>query len=115
MTNGNRVAIVSGGASGIGAATAGLLSERGWRTAIFDLDGADLEAARERAALSDGAMALGVDVTDEAAVARAVDEVQDALGPVTGLMNSAGVAGLKAFFDTDAAHFRRVLDVNVVG
>ncbi len=56
-----------------------------------------------------------LDVTDEAAVEREVAAIEDELGPVTGVVNSAGIAADKHVFDTPVDLFRRILDINVVG
>ena len=109
------VAIITGGASGIGQAITALLLERGWRVAIFDLEGATLEAARAEYAGRDDVRIDAVDVTDEALVHDTVASVDADFGAITGLVNCAGIAGLSPFFDTTAEHFRKVLDVNVVG
>lgn len=91
-----RTALVTGGASGLGAAAAERLSADGLKVTTLDLAGAD----------------LGADVTDEAALKRIAEEV----GPVDVLINSAGVIGPnKPLVETDPAEWRRVLDVNVVG
>lgn len=89
----NRVAVVTGGASGIGAATCRELAERGHKVGVLDIDG---EAARRVTAEleSGGAAALGVevDVTDRAAVEAAFAEVRMVLGPIAVLVTSAGKA-----------------------
>lgn len=108
-------AIITGGASGIGEATAALLLERGWRVAILDLAGKPLETARSKYAGRDDVRVEAVDVTDEALIADTIANIDESFGALTGLVNCAGVAGLKPFFETDAEHFRKVLDVNVVG
>jgi len=108
-------AIITGGASGIGQATTALLLERGWRIAIFDLEGAPLETARQHYAGRDDVRVEAVDVTDEELVQAQVASIDTEFGQLTGLVNCAGIAGLKPFFDTDATHFRKVLDINVVG
>ncbi len=109
------VAIITGGASGIGQAITALLLERGWRVAIFDLEGATLEVARTQYAGRDDVRIDAVDVTDEALVHDTAASVDADFGAITGLVNCAGIAGLSPFFDTTAEHFRKVLDVNVVG
>ncbi|MFY0614450.1 MAG: SDR family oxidoreductase [Hyphomicrobiaceae bacterium] len=112
---GNNTAIITGGASGIGQAITALLLERGWRVAIFDLEGTTLDAARAQYAGRDDVRTDAVDVTDEALVDTTIASVDTDFGAITGLVNCAGIAGLSPFFDTTAEHFRKVLDVNVVG
>jgi 2-keto-3-deoxy-L-fuconate dehydrogenase len=100
------VAVVTGGASGIGAATARLLQERGARVAVLDRgpDGAP-----------DGVLALGCDVTDSAAVDAAVATVVERLGGLDVLVNNAGIGATGSVGDNDDAEWARVLDVNVTG
>ena len=106
-----RGALVTGGASGIGLAAARRLLTEGWRVAIADHDAAALErAAAELADAGDRVVRLALDVTDEAAV-----EAAARIGPLRGVVNSAGIAQDKPFGETSAAEFRRILDVNVVG
>ncbi|WP_199035520.1 SDR family NAD(P)-dependent oxidoreductase [Glycomyces salinus] len=91
-----RTAVVTGGASGLGAAAAARLRADGLKVTTLDLDGADLNA----------------DVTDAAALERIAEEV----GPVDVLVNSAGVIGPNApLVETEPEQWRQVLDVNVVG
>jgi 2-keto-3-deoxy-L-fuconate dehydrogenase len=100
------VALVTGGASGIGAATADLLAERGARTAVLDLDpgGADPRHLR-----------LAGDVTDRAGVDRAVARVVADLGGLDVVVNNAGIGARGDVAANDDAEWHRVLDVNVVG
>jgi NAD(P)-dependent dehydrogenase (short-subunit alcohol dehydrogenase family) len=85
--------VITGGASGIGAACVAALAEVGRPVAIWDVDAdrATLVAARARDEHGIAAYALGVDVTDEAAVARAVGSTVDALGGIGGLVHAAGI------------------------
>jgi NAD(P)-dependent dehydrogenase (short-subunit alcohol dehydrogenase family) len=109
--------LVTGGSRGIGAATARLAAQRGWAVAILYRDRAadaervvaEVEAAGGRAA------ALRGDVADEAEV-RAAFAAADRLGPLTALVNNAGVTGDVTRVDAlDAAMLERVLRVNVWG
>jgi NAD(P)-dependent dehydrogenase (short-subunit alcohol dehydrogenase family) len=88
-----KVALVTGGASGIGAATARLLAERGATVGICDLNE---EGARSLAAELDGASAIAVDVTEPAAVAAMVDEVVSRHGRLDVAFNNAGGGPLLA-------------------
>lgn len=96
-----RVAIVIGGASGIGAACAEALRADGCRVVVADLPGTPCD--------------VEVDVTDEALVAALFDGVVEREGRVDVVVNSAGTSTLSLVVDHDAADFRRVVDVNLTG
>ena len=106
-----RTALVTGGASGIGAATARRLAAEGARVAVGDLD---VDRARDVAGEIDGA-GTELDVTDTASVARAVALVTDQLGPVDVLVNNAGTDRFGFFVNTDEALWDFVLAVNLRG
>ncbi|MBE0692996.1 MAG: SDR family oxidoreductase, partial [Aquamicrobium sp.] len=106
-------AIVTGGASGIGLAAAEWLLDDGWPVAVLDADRQALAAAEDMLA-GENAVFLFVDVTDEEEVAEAFDQAVDALGPVGGLVNAAGVSCDLPAMETSAELFRQVLDVNLV-
>jgi NAD(P)-dependent dehydrogenase (short-subunit alcohol dehydrogenase family) len=110
-----RGAIVTGGASGIGLATARALLAEGWRVAICDRDPAALDRVRGELAGRDGVSVQALDVADAAAVATAVAEAEARIGPVRGLVNSAGIGHNVPFLEVDPAQFRRVLEVNLTG
>jgi 2-keto-3-deoxy-L-fuconate dehydrogenase len=101
------VAIVTGGGSGIGLATARLLGARGARVAVLDLDPA--------AAAGEGAAALVADVTDEGSVGAAVAAAVDRFGGVDVLVNNAGVGAVGTVEDNPYEEWRRVLDTNLLG
>lgn len=108
-----RVAVVVGGASGIGWATARVLAEDGYAVALADLDG---EAVAARAAeLGEPHVGVPVDVTDEASVEALFDTVGERWPAVHGVVNCAGVSTLGAVVEHDAAEFRRVVDVCLTG
>ena len=100
------VAAVTGGASGIGWATARLLAERGAQVAVLDVD-----------AVADAEPLVGVrcDVRDDASVRAAIAEVVDRLGRLDILINNAGVGAQGTVADHADDDWHRVLDVNVVG
>jgi len=111
-----RVAVVTGGASGMGLAIARQLASRGDRVAVLDLqDEAALRAAEELR--ESGAAALGVaaDVTDRNAVERALGKVRAELGPVAILVTSAGIDSFERFTDITTQSWERVLAVNLTG
>src|SRR5437764_396417 len=100
-----RVALVTGGARGIGRAIALALAADGRRVAVGDLLEADVE----------GALAIVLDITDPASVTRAVGVVEEALGPVDILVNNAGWDEMRPFLETDEPFWDRVLDINLKG
>ncbi|HEY5820182.1 MAG TPA: SDR family oxidoreductase [Mesorhizobium sp.] len=107
-------AVVIGGASGIGLATAERLLEEGWLVAVVDANEEALTTAEDTLA-SDDAIFLRADVTDEEEVAEVFDEIVDRLGLVGALVNSAGIARDLAAEETSAELLRHMLDVNLVG
>ena len=108
------VAIVTGGASGIGLATVHALVRDGWRVGIIDSDDAALAACKDEFADED-VMVLHCDVTDEDDVDEAFDAVVERFGLISGLVNSAGIARSVPFEETEPELFRRILDINCVG
>lgn len=112
----DRVVIVTGGGSGIGAAVCARFAEEGARVAVLDRDA---DAARGVAAGlgadPGSALAVEADVTDYARVQAAVAETETALGPVDVLVNNAGWDVFRPFLDTDPALWRRLIAVNLEG
>jgi len=107
-------ALVTGGGSGLGAATAEALAAAGARVVAMDLNEA---GAREVAARTGGAAAIG-DVTDPAAVEAALDQAA-ALGPVRLAVNCAGIAAAARVFGRGGPHalelFAKIVQVNLIG
>ena len=106
-----RVIAVTGAGSGIGAATVGVLAKAGARIAALDVKwpaGTSLAASPDR-------LDLTLDVTDEAATEQAFARITAHFGRLDGLATCAGIVDTTAFLDLDAARFRRVTDVNVLG
>lgn len=85
-----KIAVVTGGASGIGEAICVRFREEGAKLAVLDLN---VEAGKLTADIAGGGLALGTDVSDSAAVDAALAEVEDTLGPVDVWVNNAGIAG----------------------
>ena len=109
-----RVALVTGGASGIGFAVASQLAELGARIAIADIniDGARTAANRLRNAST---LAVPVDVQEPGQVAAMVDTVVDHYGKLDILVHSAGVGIEKSFLETSAEEWRRLIDIDLSG
>jgi NAD(P)-dependent dehydrogenase (short-subunit alcohol dehydrogenase family) len=110
-----RIALVTGGASGIGLATAERLLADGWKVAIVDLPGAAIAKVRAAHAKSKMVCVYDLDVTDESAVEALVAEIEADFGAITGVVNSAGIAADVHVFDTTVTMFRHILNVNVIG
>jgi len=111
-----KVALITGGANGCGYAAARLFAREGARVGIVDLPGARGEdAAAELAAEGFEAVFAPADVSVAAQVDAAVVAVQDRFGPVTVLLNHAGILAAGPFLDTDEAEWDRVMAVNVKG
>jgi NAD(P)-dependent dehydrogenase (short-subunit alcohol dehydrogenase family) len=111
-----RIVLITGGAAGIGLATARALAREGAAVALLDVDGGRAEEAAAALA-SEGARAHGAagDVTDAAAIARAVAVAERALGPIDGLFNNAGIAGFGSVHEAAPEDWARVFAVNVTG
>ncbi|HSE71554.1 MAG TPA: SDR family oxidoreductase [Nocardioidaceae bacterium] len=100
------VAVVTGGASGIGAATVDRLRGRGARVASLDLAPADGDR---------GCLEVACDVTDERSVSDAVAEVVATYGGLDVVVNNAGAGAVGSVEDSDDDTFRRLFEVNVLG
>lgn len=109
-------AIVTGGASGLGAAAARLLSEHGAKVAIFDLN----QAQGEKTAAEINGQYISVDVTDESSVAQGLAQAEESHGVARILVNCAGVAPAARVVGKDGqAHgldiYRKAIEVNLIG
>ncbi|WP_436735671.1 SDR family oxidoreductase [Streptomyces sp. BBFR102] len=108
-----RVAVVTGAARGVGAATARRLAERGLRVALIGRELATLEAVAR--SLPTESCSLEVDVTDEAALRGAANSVTERMGPASVVVANAGIAAAGPFATTEAALWDRVIAVNLTG
>lgn len=113
-----KVLLVTGGGRGIGAATARLAAQQGWTVAVNYATNsltAD-EVVRQIRAGGGSAMAVQADVAMEAQVLAMFERIDAKFGPVTGLVNNAGVVDVSARLDEmDMARWRRMFDINVIG
>ena len=107
-----KVVAITGGARGIGKATATALVRKGCRVAIGDLD---LALAEQTAAgLGGGTVALPLDVTDRASFAAFLDEAERQLGPLDVVINNAGIMPVTPFVEETEDSIRRQLDINLL-
>jgi NAD(P)-dependent dehydrogenase (short-subunit alcohol dehydrogenase family) len=108
-----QAAIVTGAASGLGAATAQLLAQQGAKVALLDVNDAGPVAAEI------GGLALTCDVTDEGSASAAIDQARTQHGTARILVNCAGVGPAKRIVGRDGpmplADFKRVIDINLIG
>ena len=110
----DKVALVTGGARGIGFETAKALSARGARVAVVDLD--PQATAKAVTALREGSIGIAADVTDAAAMRDVVAQVVERLGRLDVVVANAGIAPrARTVRALDTADFERVLNVNVFG
>ena len=112
----DRVALVTGAASGIGRRIALGLAEAGADVGCLDLPGSDLDGAvAEIEAAGRRAVAVPADVTDADALSEAVAAVEDRLGPLRVAANCAGIANAAPAEEMPLEQWRKVIDVNVTG
>ena len=112
----SRVAVVTGGASGMGEATCHELGRRGHKVAVLDLDGqAAQRVSEELRAEGVTALAVAADVSDRAAVEEAFAKVRSELGPVHILVTSAGLVDFAPFTEITPEAWDRLIAVNLTG
>ena len=104
---------ITGGARGIGRATAEACLAVGMNVAIGDVDGAACTAVA--AELGDRAIGLPLDVRDAAAFAGFLDRAEEAFGPLDAVVNNAGIAPIGLFADEDPAETQRLVEINLGG
>jgi NAD(P)-dependent dehydrogenase (short-subunit alcohol dehydrogenase family) len=110
---GGKVVAITGGARGIGRATAEALVRKGCRVAIGDLDVPLAE--RTASELGGGTLALPVDVTDRPSFAAFLDEAERQLGPVDVVINNAGIMPVTPFVEESEESIHRQIDINLHG
>jgi NAD(P)-dependent dehydrogenase (short-subunit alcohol dehydrogenase family) len=108
-----KVVAITGGARGIGKATAEALARRGARVAIGDVDLATAE--QTAAGLGGGSIALGLDVSDRRSFEHFLDEAERQLGTVDVVINNAGIMPVTSFARESEDSFRRQIEINLIG
>ena len=107
------IALVTGGAQGIGYACGAAIARDGVRVVLADINAEGVEAASEK--LGGGTIGLACDMGDPAQISALFDRIEDELGPVSILVNNAGIAAPGDFLETSLEQFQRVIDVNLTG
>ena len=112
----SKVVVVTGGGGGIGGATCRRFAAEGARVAVFDVnEKTAAKVADEISADGGTAEALACDITDYAAVQRAVAAAEAALGPIEVLVNNAGWDVFKPFTKTEPAEWEKLIAINLTG
>jgi 2-hydroxycyclohexanecarboxyl-CoA dehydrogenase len=112
----SRVAVVTGGASGMGLSICEHLADRGHRVAVLDLNGdAAQRAAEDLRGRGQDALGAAVDVSDRAAVDDALNKVRSEFGPVEIMVTSAGISAFVKFTEITLEQWNRMIAVNLTG
>ena len=107
------LALVTGGAQGIGLACAQALANDGARIILADINANGVHAAADK--MGDGTVAMVCDMGDPEQIDTMYDEIESKHGPLSILVNNAGVANPGDFLETTIEQFRQVIDINLVG
>ncbi len=107
------LALVTGGAQGIGLACAQALANDGARIILADINANEVHAAADK--MGDGTVAMVCDMGDTDQIDTMYDEIESKHGPLSILVNNAGVANPGDFLETTIEQFRQVIDINLVG
>lgn len=107
------IALVTGGAQGIGFASAQALAEDGARIVLADINAAQVQEAAKQ--LGGDTVAMVCDMADPAQITAMFDRIEAEIGPVKTLVNCAGVAISSNFLETSLDDFKKVIDINLTG
>ncbi len=107
------IALITGGAQGIGYACAEAIAEDGARIVVADRNADGIAAAAEK--LGDDAVSMVCDMGDPAQITRLFDKIEKDVGTVSILVNNAGIALLGDFLETSLEQFQQVINVNLTG
>ena len=107
------IALVTGAAQGIGYASAEALKEDGAKLVLADINGGGVAAAADK--LGDGTLSITCDMAEPDQIAAMFEQIESDLGPVSILVNNAGVALPAEFLETSIEQFQKVIDINLTG
>lgn len=107
------IALVTGAAQGIGYACAEALAEDGYRLVLADINAEGVGSAAE--ALGNDTVGMTCDMGNPEAINAMFDQIESDIGPVSVLVNNAGIANPGDFLETSVEQFKSVIDVNLIG
>src|SRR5262245_51665371 len=112
-----KVAVITGGARGIGYATAAMMARGGGKVALVDINGEQVQASATKLADETGARVIGIrtDVTSQADIEAMARHVESDLGPVDVLVTSAAIVDDKLFLESKPADWHRMIDICLYG
>lgn len=107
--------LITGGASGIGLASAKRFAAEGYSICLFDLDADAAKKAADSIEAKTPVLSIGGSVTEQGDIAKAIDAMNDRLGGVDCLITSAGIVKVEPSFEVTPETFRKTLEINVLG
>ncbi len=114
--DGPRTAVVTGAGSGLGTAIAHRLAAEGAHVGVTDVNGDSADSVATDIAQAGGsAIAVTIDVADQGSIEAGMDEIRAAFGPITILINNAGISPFAKFLDIDGDAFDQVMAINLRG